>query len=160
MLDLLESAIEVGETTCISIMKVKNMHIKRTGILLITIAVLTASSAAQPTQHNHDDKTLTATELKQKIDAGERVVIIDARNTLGGQILKNALHIPLSKLEEWAKTADKNTLIVSYCTCPNEETANAQVDKLRAWGFKHAFSLKGGLEAARSAGFEVVKPSE
>src|SRR5688572_24456964 len=60
---------------------------------------------------------ITAKDLKERLGKGEKVIILDARHDLAGQILKGALHVPIEKLEEWAKNADKDTLIVTYCTC-------------------------------------------
>jgi rhodanese-related sulfurtransferase len=103
---------------------------------------------------------ITAQELKQRLDKGERVVILDARHDLNGQIIKSALHVPADKLEEWAKNVDKKTVIVSYCTCPHDEAAEAEVKSLQSWGYENAYSLKGGMNAARAAGLEIVAPTE
>ncbi len=121
-------------------------------------------------QHDHEhgakaaDKAakqqMTAKDLKALLDNGEKVIIIDARHDLGGQILKGAIHVPSDKLEEWSKTADKSAVIVTYCTCPHDEAADAEMEKLLQMGFKNAYSLTGGMDAARSAGIEVVTPAE
>jgi len=103
---------------------------------------------------------MTAKELKARLDKGEKVIIIDARHSLAGQILKGAIHVPSDKLEDWAKTVDKDAVIVTYCTCPHDEAADAEMEKLLQMGFKNAYSLTGGMDAARSAGIEVVTPAE
>jgi rhodanese-related sulfurtransferase len=103
---------------------------------------------------------IAAKELKQRLDNGERIVVIDARHELGGQILKGAIHVPMDRLEAWAKDVDKKTVIVTYCTCPHDEAADAEVKTLRQMGFSDAYALSGGLDAARAAGLEVVAPSE
>ena len=103
---------------------------------------------------------LGAGDLKARLDKNQTIIIIDARSDLNGQIIKGAIHVPLSKLEEWAKTADKGALVVTYCTCPHDEAADAEMNKLREWGFGNAFTLSGGLDAARKAGIEIVVPSE
>ena len=103
---------------------------------------------------------ITAKDLKERLDKGEKIIIIDARHDVGGQILKGAIHVPMDKLEEWAKDADKDAVIVTYCTCPHDEAADAEVQKLQKMGFKKAYALSGGLDAARSAGFEVVTPAD
>lgn len=103
---------------------------------------------------------ITAKDLKARLDKGEKVTIIDARHDVGGQILKGAIHVPMDKLEEWAKDADKDAVIVTYCTCPHDEAADAEVQKLQKMGFKKAYALSGGMDAARSAGIDVVTPAE
>ena len=116
------------------------------------------------TSSNSDDGVsnyeMTAKDLKQRLDKGEKIVILDARAGLNGQIIKDAIHLPEDKLEEWAKTADKATVIVTYCTCPHDEAAESEVHKLRQMGFPKTYSRKGGLDAARAAGIEIVAPRE
>ena len=103
---------------------------------------------------------MTAKDLKARLDKGDKIIIVDARHELGGQILKDAVHVPSDNLEDWAKTIDKSAVIVTYCTCPHDEAADAEMKKLRELGFKNAYSLTGGMDAAKAAGIEVVKPTE
>ena len=102
---------------------------------------------------------ITAKDLKQRLDRGDKITIIDARHEVGGEMLKGALHVPGDKLEDWAKNVDKDSVIVTYCTCPHDEAADAEVQKLQTMGFKNAYALAGGLDAAKSAGFAVVSPA-
>jgi rhodanese-related sulfurtransferase len=139
---------------------------------IATTALIAVGALAQTAQHDHgsakagDSKIspegakpeMTAKDLKARLDKGENIIIIDARHDLGGQILKGAIHVPSDKLDDWAKNADKNGVIVTYCTCPHDEAAEAEVQSLLKMGFKNSFSLKGGLDAARAAGIEVVTP--
>jgi rhodanese-related sulfurtransferase len=146
-------------------------------ILLAAVltAVLVGGVAAQSDKHAHEQGSvkaveskassetkpqITAKELKERLDKGEKIIIIDARHDLGGQIVKGAIHIPMDKLEEWAKDADKDALTVTYCTCPHDEAADAEVQKLQKMGFKKAYALSGGLDAARSAGLEIATPAD
>jgi rhodanese-related sulfurtransferase len=140
-------------------------------MLIVGVALMTGGASAAP-QHNHDQGSQTAAksqtppnhitgkDLRQRLDAGDKIVIVDARSNLGGQMVKGAVQVPMSRLEEWAKTVDKSAVIVTYCTCPHDESADAEMEKLRAWGFQNTLSLSGGLEAARAAGIEIVKPAE
>ena len=150
------------------------MQIKN-GLLagIATVSLVVGGAFAQPTQreHGHDaakpgakadtaKQQMTAKELKARLDNGEKVIIIDARHDLAGQIIKGAIHVPIEKLDDWTKDADKNVVIVTYCTCPHDEAADAEVLKLLQMGFKKAYALAGGLDAARAAGIEVVSPSD
>lgn len=119
-----------------------------------------AKAAESKTSADDAKPQITAKDLKQRLEGGEKITIIDARHDLGGQILKGAIHVPMDKLEAWAKDADKNAVIVTYCTCPHDEAADGEVHKLREMGFRNAYALSGGLDAARSAGFEVVTPAD
>ena len=113
-------------------------------ILLAAVlaAALTGRVAAQTDKHAHEHGSIKAAEskapaetgkpqisakvLKQRLDSGEKITIIDARHDLGGQIIKGAAHIPMDKLEEWATDVDKDAVIVTYCTCPHDEAADAE----------------------------------
>jgi rhodanese-related sulfurtransferase len=134
---------------------------------MLTMALLAGGAIAQAAQHDHGTtggqaakQQMTAKDLKARLDKGENVTIIDARHELGGQIIKGAIHVPSDKLDAWAKDADKNAVIVTYCTCPHDEAADAEVLKLLQMGFKKAYALTGGLDAARAAGIEVVSPGD
>ncbi|MGH9425542.1 MAG: rhodanese-like domain-containing protein [Terriglobia bacterium] len=151
-------------------MRIKNMLLAAIAILSLVVA----GAFAQTTQHDHDHgsgkaadskesaegakQQMTAKDLKARLDKGDKVIIIDAREELGGQILKGAFHVPADKLEVWAKNADKSAVIVTYCTCPHDEAADAEMHSLLKMGFKKAYSLTGGMDAARAAGIEVVTP--
>jgi rhodanese-related sulfurtransferase len=103
---------------------------------------------------------ITAQELKKRLDKGKQTIIIDARSQLDGQIIKSAVHVPPTRLEEWAKSANKDAFIVTYCTCPHDEAAENATSRLREMGFRNVFTLSGGLDAARAAGIEVVKTED
>ena len=119
-------------------------------------------SAGAPRTADDDDVKyeMSAKDLKMRLDKGEKTIIVDARSHLNGQIIKGAVQVPGDKLDEWAKGVDKGAVIVTYCTCPHDEAAESEMHKLRGMGFKNAFSLSGGLDAARAAGIEVIVPKE
>jgi len=153
-------------------MRFRNMLIAAIATMLLGVA----GAVAQAAQHGHDHGTgkaagvkssaeaakqqITAKDLKARLDKGDKVIIIDARHELGGQIIKGAIHVPSDKLDDWAKDADKSAVIVTYCTCPHDEAADAEMLKLLQMGFKNAYSLAGGMDAARAAGIEVVAPGD
>lgn len=134
-------------------MRFRSALVSATLVITLSCTVLAATRVS-------DKPQLTATQLKERLDKAEKIIIIDARHDLGGQIIKGAIHVPMDKLEDWGKGIDKTATIVTYCTCPHDEAADAEVEKLRQMGFKNSFALSGGLEAARIAGLEVVTPAE
>src|SRR5882724_4278531 len=107
-------------------MRIRNMLLAA----MATMALVAAGAFAQTVKHDHgsvkaaDSKNsadaakqqMTAKDLKARLDKGDKVIIIDARHELGGQILKGAIHIPMDKLDEWARDVDKSSVIVTYCT--------------------------------------------
>jgi len=120
----------------------------------VTSAGVSQESQA-PVKHE-----ITAVELKHRLDKKEKVTIIDSRGSVSGQTIKGAVHVPNAELDGWAKGIDKAAYIVTFCTCPHDEAAEAAVVKLRGMGFKNAFSLKGGLNAAMQAGIPTADVSE
>ena len=140
------------------------MRLNKALVSGIAATLLLAGVALAKTGMKSDDGStkhaISAKDLKERLDKGEKIVIIDARAGLNGQIIKGALHVPEDKLKEWSNTADKAAVIVTYCTCPHDEASEEEVEMLRKWGFQNAFSLTGGLKAALAAGIEVVVPKE
>jgi rhodanese-related sulfurtransferase len=126
--------------------------------LLIVIA--SANVQARGPIDDSDKHGIAAKDLKARLNGNQKTIIIDARGHLDGQMIKGAAHVPTSKLEEWAKSADKSAFIVTYCTCPHDEAAEEAVKALRGMGFANTFSLSGGLSAAQAAGIPVVPVSE
>jgi rhodanese-related sulfurtransferase len=133
------------------------------------VALMGIAAFAQDAKHQHEhgaakaeaaNQQMSAKDLKARLDKGDKIIIIDARHDLGGQILKGAIHVPSDKLDDFAKTADKSAVIVTYCTCPHDEAADAEMHRLLEMGFKNAYSLTGGMDAARNAGIEVVAPAD
>lgn len=98
---------------------------------------------------------MTAEALKARLDKNEPTIVVDARSIQMGQRIKGSVHVPVAKLNEWAKDQDKKAVIVTYCTCPHDEAAINEVHQLRAMGFENAYSLAGGMHAASSAGIAL-----
>ncbi len=142
-------------------MQFRNRALSLTAVVLLIIGSAYAQSAkSDKTSDGAKKNQMSAKELKERLDKGDKVIIVDARHNLNGQIIKNAVHVPVDDIAEWAKTIDKNAIIVTYCTCPHDEAAEKEVKDLLGMGFANAYSLMGGLDAARSAGIEVVAPKE
>ena len=110
-----------------------------------------AASTAVEDSETH----ISAKDLKARLDKGDKVIIIDSRAEVSGPMIKGAVHVPTDRIDEWAKTADKKAFIVAYCTCPHDEAADSATERLRDMGFEKAFSLSGGLNAAREAGIPL-----
>jgi hypothetical protein len=55
-------------------------------------------------------------EVQQRQKAGEKVIILDTRESPGDTIVKGAEVVPGERIEEWAKKVPKKSLIVTYCT--------------------------------------------
>lgn len=75
--------------------------------------------APEKAEENAPADRITIEQLKRKLDAKEKVVIIDTRQGgawIGTTVkIKSARHITLDDLEAQMKTLPKNREIVAYC---------------------------------------------
>jgi len=85
-------------------------------------------------------------ELKQRLDAGESLFLLDVRDefeyeisNIGGQL------IPLAELAKRVNELDVNRNIVTICKMGPRGAKAAQV--LNKAGFTHVWNLTGGLHA-------------
>jgi adenylyltransferase/sulfurtransferase len=94
----------------------------------------------------HDPET-TVEELKRRIDAGERVFILDVRNPEESRICRIAgsTLIPLPELPRRYGELDKDREIVVHCKSGMRSLKAQQL--LREKGFQHIKNLKGGILA-------------
>jgi len=92
---------------------------------------------------------ITATDLKKRMDAGEKVFLLDVREPHELNIckLENTAHIPLGELpsRDSELTAQKDGEIIVYCRSGKRSERAAQF--LLDSGFKSAVNLAGGILA-------------
>lgn len=93
-----------------------------------------------------------AQELKERLDAGEKIVVVDVREDaeVASGTLPNARHIPLGQLAaRWEELKDADE-IVCYCAAGMRSMRAAQL--LRDNGLINATSLEGDIGAWREIG--------
>jgi len=91
---------------------------------------------------------ITATELKQRLDSGEDIQIIDVREPYEVAIAKipNSTHIPLGQVLNRMDEIDPNRETVVHCKMGGR-SARA-IDALKRSGFPgNLINLKGGITA-------------
>jgi rhodanese-related sulfurtransferase len=91
---------------------------------------------------------ITATELKQRLDSGEDIQIIDVREPYEVAIAKipNSIHIPLGQVLNRMDEIDPNRETVVHCKMGGR-SARA-IDALKRSGFSGSLiNLKGGITA-------------
>jgi sulfur-carrier protein adenylyltransferase/sulfurtransferase len=92
---------------------------------------------------------ITATELKQRLDRGERLTIVDVREPYEWEIGNlgdyGARLIPMAELEERLDELDRDEEIVLQCRS-GSRSGNA-LKFLREQGFERLHNLKGGILA-------------
>jgi adenylyltransferase/sulfurtransferase len=90
---------------------------------------------------------IDAIELKQKIDRGDKFVLLDVREPHEYQIARipGAQLIPLGELPKRLNELDKNADIVAQCR--SGMRSQKAVDLLKANGFQHVRNMTGGILA-------------
>jgi membrane protein DedA with SNARE-associated domain/rhodanese-related sulfurtransferase len=99
-------------------------------------------------------------ELKQLMDEGQTVFIVDLRHPLDylpdPRTLPGALSLTPDKLVEQADRIPHDCEIVLFCTCPSEATAARMALRLRAMGINRVRPLRGGFEEWKKLGYPLV----
>lgn len=105
---------------------------------------------------------MSVQELKQALDAGEDVVILDIRQTserpIAGLLTADDVHIPRGYLEirTFGAIPDRDATIVVYCGKGIRSAFAA--NKLKEMGYSEAYNLQGGALAWKKAGYSTLKP--
>jgi rhodanese-related sulfurtransferase len=119
------------------------------------------AGGADDHQHPTDFPRVSAEELKALAAKGA-VTVIDVRDIdsfLAGHI-PGSLHIPVSLIEGEIAFLPKDKPIVTYCTCPAEESSGAAAQILQHGGITNVAALVGGLDAWKQlgGGIETGRP--
>lgn len=89
-------------------------------------------------------------EANARVLAGEPVVFVDVRNpkawNASGQKIPGAIRVPADNVGSRLHEIDRDTTVIAYCTCPNEESSEKVVRYLTSLGYR-AFALRGGFDA-------------
>lgn len=100
-------------------------------------------------------------ELKQMLDDGQPVFIVDLRHPLDylpdPRILPGAVRYSPDRLVERSVEIPRDRDIVLYCTCPSEATAAKMAMKMRQLGIHRVRPLKGGFDGWKQLGFPLVE---
>jgi membrane protein DedA with SNARE-associated domain/rhodanese-related sulfurtransferase len=103
---------------------------------------------------------ITVPELRELIDAGQELVILDVRpREIRAQdgIIPGAISAHPEDIDPIIKSYSPDTEIIVYCACPNEESAATAAKHLKQAGFKKIRPLHGGIEAWVKAGHPVER---
>ena len=101
-------------------------------------------AAPEPVVVNHATE-ITAVELKQRLDRGDKLKIVDVREPNEYQInrIQGSQLIPLGDVPQRYQELDKNDEIVVQCKMGSRSAKAA--DFLRSVGFTKVLNLKGGI---------------
>jgi len=111
---------------------------------------------------SHDIPLVTVKELKEMIDRGAEVIVVDNRpkTEFDKQHVPKTMSLPwdMDLSEEIAQKMpkDKNKLIVTYCDCgPGEADSVDVANQLIKAGYTHVKTLADGWSAWAEAGYPV-----
>ena len=98
-------------------------------------------------------------ELRQRIDAGEPVMVVDLRHASDFEqdpvMVPGAVHMNIEDLESTTFTLPTDREIILYCPGPNEATSARVALLLKKRGITRVRPLSGGLAAWREKGFPM-----
>jgi rhodanese-related sulfurtransferase len=102
-------------------------------------------------------QNLTPNELQRRLDAGERIQLVDVREIpeFAAGRLSGAQLVPLGEIEKRSHELDRSRPLVLVCRS-GKRAAQAR-DRLAQLGFGNLACLEGGLAAWESAGLPVEK---
>jgi membrane protein DedA with SNARE-associated domain/rhodanese-related sulfurtransferase len=102
---------------------------------------------------------ITPDELKQLMDAGHDVVIVDLRQPLDVEadpyMIPGALRMAVEELEHRHREIPRDRDVILYCACPNEVTAARMALLLKKNGITRVRPLFGGVAAWRERRYPV-----
>jgi molybdopterin/thiamine biosynthesis adenylyltransferase/rhodanese-related sulfurtransferase/molybdopterin converting factor small subunit len=103
------------------------------------------ASATNATSMTNAPTEITAVELKQRLDRGDDLKIVDVREPNEYQInrIPGSVLIPLGDVPKRYNELDPDDLIVVHCKMGGRSAKAA--DFLRSVGFKNVLNLKGGV---------------
>ena len=95
-------------------------------------------------------------EFKKALDAGE-ITVIDVRTieAYGASHIPGSLHIPVSRVEGEIPWLPKGKPIVTYCSCPAEESSG-EAAMILVRGGVPTKALQGGFDAWLAAGYPTA----
>ncbi len=96
--------------------------------------------------------SITVSELKQRIGSGEKLQLIDVRESWEHQSFNiGGLHIPMQDVADNTKLIEKDVPVIFYC----EKGIRSQIiiQRLqRGFQFTNLVNLAGGMEAWKKEG--------
>jgi membrane protein DedA with SNARE-associated domain/rhodanese-related sulfurtransferase len=137
----------------------------RTGVLILAV-ILTGWLALKVVERRLfyrqlERSRIAAPDLKQLLDRGETVAIVDLRSDLGyhGDDVKvaGAVWIPPEEFEARYTEIPPGQPVVMYCNCPNEVTSARMARLLVEKGYRDVRPLLGGLDGWVELGYPIER---
>jgi rhodanese-related sulfurtransferase len=117
-----------------------------------------AAAAAAPNQDPESKVPRVSAEELKKMVAEKQVVVVDVRSADAYKVshLKGSISLPLGDIEAGNhKSLPRDKRIITYCSCPAENTSARAAVILEKAGFKNVGTLLGGTAAWEQSGGEM-----
>ena len=91
------------------------------------------------------------------VQSGDAVLVdVRTEDAYAQAHLAGAMLVPLNQVAASAdRLAATDRTIITYCSCPNEETSLAAADELIAGGFEDVLVLRGGIRGWAAEGLPM-----
>lgn len=139
-------------------MTLQRLAIRTLLLFLCLMAMENAGAALRKAQAQKSEAAIariTAEELKAKLSRNEPVTILDVRSTdnyvSNENRIKGSIHVKLRRLQfrlsfPPLKDIPRESEVVTYCACPNDEASIRAAQILMDAGFKNVRVLDGGWQ--------------
>lgn len=105
-------------------------------------------------------KTITAQELKNRLDSGEETIVINtlSKDSYDQMHIPGSINIPTEEIDHRAaeELPNKNQEVVVYCASPTCQASPTAARKLEAMGYTNVLEYSGGLQAWEEAGYSFA----
>ena len=106
---------------------------------------------------------ITVDELKQRMDAGDLITIVDVRHPMALELdpetIPGSLNFRMEEIEHRHHEIPRDRDIILYCSCPNEVSSARTAFLLKKKGVLRVRPLEGGLDAWRERKFPIERRS-
>ena len=107
---------------------------------------------------------ITVDELKQRMDAGDLITVVDVRHPLALELdpetIPGAMNFLMEEIEHRHQEIPRDRDIILYCSCPNEVSSARTAFLLKKKGVHRVRPLEGGLDAWRERKFPIERRGE
>lgn len=102
---------------------------------------------------------ITASELREMLQAGQAPLIFDLRSNAAVDedpvVIQGAVHLRVEEIESRLSQLPKDRDIIVYCSCPNEVSSARLAMQLKRKGFTRVRPLLGGIDAWREQNYPL-----
>ncbi len=135
------------------------MNIAIIVILILAAGLIGFFFRRKSLKREREGLRLSVSELHDRIERGQPLYILDLRHPLdvlaAPQLIPGAKPVGPKELEKCIAEIPRDSCVVLYCTCPNEESSLHAYRKMKDCGFRNVKVLTGGLPAWKKAGLPL-----